>query len=324
MTRRMVTAAIMLAVAVAAPVFLWWLLTNPVPFASRPVPAPRADAARLEVDVRWLAGAASGRVAHDPGALDAAAVWIGESFRTAGCTPAEQTFEVGGRIYRNVVCSLGPRDAPRLVIGAHYDVLQSPGADDNASGVAALLELARMIQAARPALPHRLDLVAFTLEEPPHFKTATMGSHVYARRLREDGARLKLAVSVEMIGFYSDAPGSQQYPVGALRWLYPDRGDFIGVVGRTFDRSAVARVKDLMRVDDAMPVYSINAPTALPGVDFSDQWSFWQHGQPAVMVTDTAFLRNPHYHSTADTADTLDYRRMALVVDGLYQVALRY
>jgi len=323
MTRRMTVIAL-LCLLIVLPALLWWLLTNPVLMASKPVPAPRANAARLEADVHWLAGSAAGRVAHDAGALDAAAAWIGESFRAAGCAPAEQTFEVGGDIYRNVVCPLGPRDGPRLVVGAHYDVLESPGADDNASGVAALLELARLIEAARPDLKHRLDLVAFALEEAPHFKTPTMGSHVYARRLREDGASVKLAVSVEMIGYYSDVPGSQLFPVGALRWLYPDRGDFIAVVGRTFDRSPVARVKDLMRVDDAMPVYSINAPAALPGVDFSDHWSFWQHGQTAVMVTDTAFLRNPNYHGTGDTADTLDYRRMALVVDGLYQVALRY
>lgn len=323
MTRR-VTVIVLLILLIALPVLLWWLPTNPVLVASKPVPAPRADAEHLESDVRWLAEAAAGRVAHDPGALDAAANWIGASFRAAGCEVAEQTFEIGGSTYRNVICTLGPSDGQRLVFGAHYDVLESPGADDNASGVAALLELARMIGAANPQLPHRLDLVAFSLEEPPHFKTEAMGSHLYARRLAEAGTPVKLMISVEMIGYYSDESGSQAYPLAPLRWIYPERGNFIGVVGRAFDRATVARVKGLMRVDGDMPVYSINAPTALAGIDFSDHWSFWQHGQPAVMVTDTAFLRNPNYHTVRDTADTLDYRRMALVVDGLYQVAVRY
>lgn len=323
MTRRMI-AITLLSLLVGLPVLVWWLLTNPVLLVSKPTPAPRADAARLEADVRWLAGSAAGRVAHDPGALDAAASWIGESFRTAGCASVEQTFQVDGITYRNVICPLGPRDGPRLVIGAHYDVLEGPGADDNASGVAALLELARLIGSAKPPLPNPVDLVAFTLEEPPHFKTGAMGSHVYAGRLAEAGTPVKLMISVEMVGYYSDAAGSQAYPLGPLRWIYPDRGNFIGVVGRTFDRSPVARVKSLMAAAGAVPVHSINAPVILAGIDFSDHWSFWQHGQPAIMVTDTAFLRNPNYHTGRDTADTLDYRRMAGVVDGLYQVAVQY
>ena len=301
-----------------------WVVTNPVYIAPDFVPAPVANSGRLEADVRYLAGIEPGRSSRQRGSLDRAANFVADSFAAAGCQPRAEAFTVDHVEFRNVICSFGPAAAPRLVIGAHYDVYENPGADDNASGVAGLLELARMIGTEKPVLEHRLDLVAFTLEEPPHFRSESMGSHVHARGIVEEGAELKLMISVEMIGFYSDEPDSQAYPVGFLEWLYPDKANFIGVVGGLFDRSSVARVKSLMANSDELPVYSINAPAALTGVDFSDHWSFWQNGLPALMVTDTAFLRNPNYHRQTDSPDTLDYRRMALAVDGLYQVAIGY
>jgi hypothetical protein len=313
--------AVLLAVLAGG---VFWVIRNPVILPASPVDAPAAQAARLEADVRYLTGAAASRKAANTPALDTAERYIVNSFVAAGCGARQFPYRVDGADYTNVVCSFGPADAPRLVIGAHYDVFTGPGADDNASGVAALLELARLIGTARPDLAHRLELVAFTLEEPPHFRTSNMGSYVHAKQLVADTAALKLAISVEMVGYFSDDRGSQHYPAIALGWLYPDRADFIGVVGRTFDRSAVRRVKGLMAAGGALPVWSINAPVALAGIDFSDHWSFWQHGLPAVMVTDTAFLRNPNYHMPTDTPDTLDYRRMAMVVDGLYQVAVGY
>ncbi|MCK4866865.1 MAG: M28 family peptidase [Alphaproteobacteria bacterium] len=310
--------------ALLLPVGGCWVVTNPIYVSPDFVPAPVADAARLEADVRYLAENTPARSNGQRGTLDRAASFVADSFAAAGCEPRAEEFKVDQVAYRNVICSFGPADAPRLVIGAHYDVYESPGADDNASGVAGLIELARMIATEKPALEHRLDLVAFTLEEPPHFRTESMGSYIHAQGILKENAELKLMISVEMIGFYSDEPGSQSYPLGFLAWLYPDKADFIGVVGGLFDRSSVARVKSLMAVSDDLPVYSINAPAALTGVDFSDHWSFWQNGLPALMVTDTAFLRNPNYHEATDTPDTLDYRRMALAVDGLYQVAVSY
>ena len=306
---------------------LYWLLKNPIFSSAEPLTgAPAADPGRLEADVRLLAASDPARAFHNAAALNAAADHIEAEFRRAGCVPRRQTFKVEGDDYHNIVCSFGPETAPRVVIGAHYDVAGdgNPGADDNASGVAGVLELARMIAAAKPDLLHRIDLVAFSLEEPPNFRSANMGSHVHARSLAAGPAAVKVMISVEMIGYFSDAPGSQSFPLSFLRLFYPGRGDFIGVVGRSFDRGPVARVKRLMRVSNDLPVYSINAPAAVPGIDFSDHWSFWQHDLPAVMVTDTAFLRNPHYHMPSDTPDTLDYRRMALVVDGLYRVAVGY
>ena len=312
------------------PVFLpvggCWVVTNPVYVTPEFVPAPTADSGRLEVDVRYLAEIEPARTSRQQGSLDRAATYIVDSFAMAGCAPRAQAFTVDHVEYRNVICSFGPQDAPRLVIGAHYDVAGdgNPGADDNASGVAGLIELARLVGAEKPVLEHRLDLVAFTLEEPPHFRSENMGSYVHARGIADDGVEVKLMISIEMIGYFSDEPGSQAYPMGFLEWLYPDRADFIGVVGGLFDRSSVARVKSLMAVNGDLPVHSINAPAALVGIDFSDHWSFWQHGLPALMVTDTAFLRNPNYHMPTDGPDTVDYQRMALVVDGLYQVAISY
>lgn len=307
---------------------LVWFLKNPVLSAAIALPdgAPSADPARLESDVRHLAGSNPSRAYHNVAALNAAADHVEAEFRKAGCAPERQTFSVGGYDYHNIICTFGPADAPRVVIGAHYDVAgdDNPGADDNASAVAGVLELARLIGQHQPDLAHRLDLVAFSLEEPPNFQTAAMGSHVHAKSLTYAQAEIKLMISVEMIGYFSDAPGSQTYPLPLLNLIHPDKGNFIGVIGRSFDRSLVARVKTLMRVSDALPVHSINAPALVPGIDLSDHWSYWQHGLPALMVTDTAFLRNPNYHLPGDTADTLDYRRMALTVDGLYRVAVGF
>ena len=305
---------------------VFWFLRNPVLPPAKTDALPRADSGRLEADVRYLADLVPSRTGQNLVGLNKAAAFVETAFAQTGCRLEAQKFEVDGAEYKNITCSFGPEAAPRVVIGAHYDVAgdANPGADDNASGVAGLLELARLIDASTPRLTHRLDLVAFTLEEPPYFQTEEMGSYVYARQLHEDRVPLRLMVSIEMIGYFSDRPGSQSYPMVLLDLFYPDTANFIGVVGLAAERSLVARVKELMTVTPDLPVYSINAPAFVPGVDFSDQWSFWQFGFPAVMVTDTAYLRNPNYHRPTDTPGTLDYRRMARTVEGLYRVAVDF
>lgn len=305
----------------------YWFLKNPLLTAAKPAPAAaKADADRLKRHVEFLAARQPSRAFHNVASLNAAADFVEAQFKLAGCAPTRESYEVGGNDYHNIVCSMGPRDGPRVVIGGHYDVDgdDNPGADDNASAVAGVLELARLINLNKPDLKHRLDLIAFTLEELPNFKTAKMGSYFHAHNLASGAVDVKLMISVEMIGFFADKPGSQTYPLGLLNWFYPDRANFIGVVGQPFDRSLVARVKKLMQAGGDLPVLSINGPAFVPGIDLSDHWSFWQHELPAVMVTDTAFLRNPNYHQPTDTPETLDYDRMAKVVDGLYQVAVSY
>jgi Zn-dependent M28 family amino/carboxypeptidase len=220
-----------------------------------------------------------------------------------------------------VIAEFGPETNERIVVGAHYDTAGPlPGADDNASGVAGLIELAGLL--AKQQLPVRVELVAFPLEEPPYFGSKFMGSAVHANDLRAQNARVRGMISLEMIGYFSDAPRSQNFPAEILRAFYPTKGNFIGVVGTLDEGLLVRRIKLAMQGATPLPVHSINAPLAVPGVGLSDQLSYWNAGYKAVMITDTAFFRNPHYHTVDDTAEKLDYKRMALVVEGVYAAVL--
>ncbi|MBW3629523.1 MAG: M28 family peptidase [Gemmatimonadetes bacterium] len=278
--------------------------------------------ARLEAHVRALAENFRPRDYSNPENLDRAAAYIAQHFRQGTTRVNDQPFQADGVTYRNVIASFGPETGERIVVGAHYDAAGPfPGADDNASGVGGLLELARLLSATTPAM--RVDLVAYPLEEPPHFRTPHMGSSVHARPLRSGGVRVRAMISLEMIGYFTDAPQSQGFPLPLLRLFYPTTGSFITVVGRLGDASVVRRVKRAMRRTSALPVHSINAPRAVPGIDFSDHASYWAQGYPALMITDTAFYRNPHYHSARDTPDTLDYERMAMVMEGVHGAVLQ-
>lgn len=282
-----------------------------------------ADPHRLETHVKALVSTPGPRHYANAQALASASDYILESFRELGIEASFQTFEVHGRTYRNVVAHVGKRDGDRVVFGAHYDVAgEGPGADDNASGVAGLIELGRMLKGAR--LDRRVDLVAYCLEEPPFFGSSQMGSAVHAASLKREKARVRLMMSLEMIGFFSDEPGSQRFPFEAMSRLYPDEGDFIAVAGDLGSIGVVNRVKRLMSRNDGIEVESIAAPRSVPGIDLSDHRSYWEEGFPAVMLTDTAFYRNPNYHGPTDTIDTLDFRRMAEVVNSMREVAIAY
>jgi hypothetical protein len=296
---------------------LWFRVTQPLLPFTRRQDAPAVDPARLEAHVRLLSGGHSPRDAAHPEGMDAAAAYVRGEFEHTGGAVWEQPFDVGGQTYRNVIAAFGPESGETVVVGAHYDTAGPlPGADDNASGVAGLIELAHLLAKSPPRL--RVELVAFALEEPPFFRTRHMGSAVHARGLREKGTRVRAMISLEMIGYFSDREGSQHLPSPLLKALYPTRGDFISVVGK-MDQGPLARaVKKAMLAATPLPVYSVNAPRAIPGIDFSDHMNYWEAGYDAVMVTDTAFLRNPNYHTRRDTPETLDYGRMAMVVRGVY------
>ncbi len=208
---------------------------------------------------------------------------------------------------------------PRIiVVGAHYDAFQgTPGADDNASGVAAMLHLARIFR--DDPQPAELRFLFFVNEEPPAFWTEDMGSWVYARACRKNGDNIAAMISIESIGCYSDAPGTQRYPQ-PLALLYPDTGNFIGFVGNWSSRSLTRRALRTFRNSVQFPSEGAALPGVLPGVGWSDHWSFWQEGYRAIMITDTATFRNPYYHTPNDKADTLDYDRMARVVEGIEAV----
>jgi Zn-dependent M28 family amino/carboxypeptidase len=168
----------------------------------------------------------------------------------------------------------------------------------------------------------RVELVAYTLEEPPFFRSEQMGSAMHAKALKQEGAVVRVMFSLEMIGYFSDARNSQQFPSSAFSLFYPTEGNFISVVGKMDDGMLVRRIKKAMTRATSLPVYSINAPRLIPGVDLSDHLSYWREGYPAVMITDTAFYRNANYHTLDDTAERLDYRRMGQAVEGVYAAVI--
>ena len=203
---------------------------------------------------------------------------------------------------------------PILVVGAHYDsVSSSPGADDNASAVGGLMEMARLL-ADNP--PQNLRLVAFCPEEPPAFRSNRMGSYIYSESLKKTNIRLQGMICLEMIGYFIDEPGSQSYPLPFMNLVYPGEGNFIAIVGNIRSSKWTRQVKNAFKKGTDLPAETLNAPSVIVGIDFSDHWSFNKFGYPAVMVTDTAFYRNPNYHQPSDLPQTLDYIRTAKVVDG--------
>lgn len=319
----MILRVLLTAVLLTAASF-WILWKNPMFEFERPLSrtTPLADPARLETHVRALTRLQPPRDYMNFESLSKAGAFIENEFRGLGLEPRRQPVRSFGKEYFNVSVLLGPSEGDRLIIGAHYDVCgDQPGADDNASGVAGILELARLLGPEASKLKIPLELIAYTLEEPPHFGGSQMGSAVHARSLKESGQGVRLMMSIEMIGYYSDEPGSQKYPVPLMDLMYPDRGNFIGIIGRPQEWLLMRKLKRAFRAFGDIELATLNSPPIVPGVTLSDHRSFWEEGFHAVMVTDTAFMRNPHYHQKSDTPETLDYKRMAEVVNGLYGIA---
>lgn len=317
-----------------------WVAMVVQPFVESVVSQPpQASAARLQAHVKYLSEDLFPRSGDRVENTEKAVEYIYNALIETGAQVSMQDVMVDGIAFKNVIARFGPAEGALIVVGAHYDShgdeiaaamnadgftadSHTPGADDNASGVAGLIELAGMLGRQPPSQP--VELVAYALEEPPYFRTQDMGSVWHARSLAEAKREVKLALSLEMIGYFNDAPGSQRYPVPMMRYLYSDRGDFIALVGRFGDFGEMRRAKALMSGASPLPTYSINAPASLPGIDFSDHRSYWPHGYPAVMVTDTAFFRNSNYHKAGDRYETLDYARMALVVQAVYALVQEY
>ncbi len=278
-------------------------------------PGPRSSADVLRRHVEFFTTTVRPRGADQPENLDRAAAYIGERFREAGARVSEQTFTDRGRTYRNVIADFGPNAGDKLIVGAHYDAFTStgdlPGADDNASGTAGLLELARLLGVRAPRKP--VELVAFTTEEPPFFGSERMGSAVHAAQLQRSHTGVAGMICLEMIGYFH---GEQTWSSPLLGMMYPSKGDFVAVTGGWPDRELARDVKAAMRGAGGVDVYSFTGPREM--LDASDQRNYWSRGWRAVMVTDTAYLRNPNYHTKRDTSATLDYERMARVVDGVF------
>ncbi len=290
--------------------------------AGSAAPAP-ADTARLRLHLLFLTTTPQPRNYRHPAVLDSVATYLSRQLRAAGAHEVgEQPYVVQGRTYRNVLGSFGPADGPRLIIGAHYDVCgEQPGADDNGTGVAALLELARLL-GQQPSLPYRIELVAYTLEEPPFFRTPQMGSYVHAAALKAAGVPVRGMVALEMLGYYDDRRGTQSYPIWPLRFVYGSRGNYVTVAQKFGNGRFGRRFARQYRAAATLPVKRFKAPAWLPGIDFSDHLNYWKFDYPAVLLTDTAFYRNRRYHQAGDTLARLDMRRLGLAVDALLATVL--
>ena len=275
----------------------------------------------LKAHVDYLAGEIGERNLSEYEELKTAARYIRETLSRFGYRISDQAYTARGKIVRNIEAVKPGVSMPEkiLVMGAHYDsVFGSPGANDNGSAVAALLETARLL--AEDSLAKTIRFVAFVNEEPPFFQTDLMGSRVYARRCRENGDDIIGMISLETIGFYSDEPGSQKYPF-PLGMLYPDTGDFIGFVSNLGSKSFLDRCIRAFRNTTDFPSEGTAAPGWMTGIGWSDHWAFWKEGYAGVMVTDTAPFRYPHYHTSRDTPDKIDYDRTARVTAGLSRMA---
>lgn len=253
-------------------------------------------------------------------ALNRAAGYVSTQLAAPGYTPRHQTFEVSKVPVSNIEATLpgAVRADEVVVVGAHYDsVVGCPGANDNATGVAAVLELAHRF-AQRPQA-RTVRFVAFVNEEPPFFQTAHMGSVVYANAAKARGERVSGMLSLETMGYYSNEKGSQQYPA-PIAMLYPDVGNFIGFVSNVGSARLLFQARRAFKARTPFPLQSAAVPAGIPGVGWSDHWAFWQAGYLAMMVTDTAPFRYPWYHTVQDTPDKIDYDKLAHVVDGLEAV----
>jgi hypothetical protein len=303
-----------------------WLFTvkMPGPAFTGPLPAltPQQEVLRrrLEAHVGALAGAIGERSDDKYANVQRAAIYIESVLGSYGYHVESQEFTADGRTYRNLEATVAGagRGHEVVVLGAHYDTAEeAPGADDNASGVAGVLELARLFAGTPQARTVRF--VFFPNEEPPSFATADMGSRHYAKAARARNDQIVAMLSIESIGYYDTEKGSQRYPF-PLNLAYPDVGDFIGFVSNLRSRALLRRSIGAFRAAARFPSQGAAAPAWVPGVWWSDHWSFWLEGYPAIMISDTAPYRNPFYHTPRDRPETLDYARTARVVDGLAHV----
>lgn len=248
--------------------------------------------------------------------LNKAAEYITGEFRSFGYEVDFQKYKIRNRVFKNIIVTKtgDSKSAEVIVLGAHYDSMRGPGADDNASAVAGLLETARIFS-GKPT-GRTIKFIAFTNEEPPLFKKKSMGSRVYTKAARENKDDIKGALILEMIGYFSDKPRSQHHPLG-LNLFYPRTGNFIGIIGNAKSKQLIRYMVSSFRRATDLPVERIVAPDIVIGIGMSDDWSFWKEGYPAVIITDTSYFRNPNYHKKSDTYDTLDYKSMAEVTKGV-------
>jgi len=251
--------------------------------------------------------------------LQKAKEYISRTFASYGCQVTEQKWLAASREYANVIASYAPEKRKRVIVGAHYDVCgDQPGADDNASAVAGLLETARLTMLNTPDLEYGIDFVSYCLEEPPFWETKLMGSYIHSKSLKENGSDVKGMICYEMIGYFSDEPNSQASPDPELAKLYPSTGNFIIVVGIKRFEKFTNQFHAAMAENSKIDVQKICLDDTNGWAGLSDHRNYWHFDFPGLMINDTSFLRNPHYHEITDTIQTLDFKKLTAVVDSAY------
>lgn len=288
----------------------------------RPEPTNIGDIQQLYKHVEHLSITIGSRSVYEHDKIEASKQYIVSCLRDFGYVPTIQKYIYDGKEYSNIIVPITGARYPdeTVIVGAHYDtVFGTPGADDNASAVAVLLEMCRILKSFSPA--RTLQLIFFVNEEPPLFRSKHMGSYVFAHKAKAQNENITSMISLEMVGYYDDTKGRQTFPLPLMNLIYSSTPNFIAVVGNLSSRSIVAKIRKSLRESSRIPIETLSTVSFVPGVDFSDHRSFWEMGYPAVMITDTAFYRNPNYHTERDTIDTLDFSKMAELLKGLIQAA---
>ena len=281
-----------------------------------------AEPQNLTVYMQQVLGGGDNRNFKDVQELNRVSAWIREQMRLFGIPCQYQNYKVNDEPYRNVVCSLKNINTDKVIIGAHYDVFEDKsGADDNASGVAGVIETARILASERKRLKASVDFVFYTLEEPPYAGTEQMGSFIHAKSLEKQKENIQGIYILEMIGYF-DSNLVQEYPIG-LKWLYPSHGNFIATVGNLQSREMTADYCNAMKNLNQLQCERIIAPSFVQSMDFSDHLNYWNLGYPAMLITDTGSYRNKNYHTDQDRIETLDVGKMAQVVNGLVNTILK-
>lgn len=279
-----------------------------------------ADTTIMTSHLKFLTQGPGYRNYRNPDQLNKIASYIYQHYSLYADTVYYQEFTVDGQVYKNVIASFGKMNKTRVVVGAHYDVCgNQAGADDNASGVTGLLELARMLTGQK--LHYRIDLVAYSLEEPPYFRSNFMGSYIHAQSLVTE--KVYGMISLEMIGFFKDNRKSQTYPAGILKMIYGAKGNYITLVKKSSAGKFARQFSKEFKSTKIIRTKKFTGPASLPGIDFSDHLNYWKFGISAMMITDTAYYRNTNYHESTDTLETLDLSRMANVIDGVFTSLLK-
>jgi hypothetical protein len=279
---------------------------------------------RLTADVQTLASINPPRNHQNVSSLDRAADYIYKEFSQCTTRVEIQRYPVNDKEYKNVIASFGPMNGERIIVGAHYDVCgDQPGADDNATGAAAVLELARLLSRLKPKLKRRIDLVTYSLEEPPYFRTPYMGSAVHAASLAKAKTKVHVMINIDMIGYFSETGKPHRLVSSFIKPGTVVPGNTTCILGKEGEEKITGTIKKHMTQNSSIAVLALNLPMGTTGMDFSDHLNYWENNYPAVMITNFLVCPNFNYHKPTDTIDKLNFEKIAEIVKGLYSALVK-